>query len=350
MQQPSYPLEREILDCLSEIEVLRLISVVVSSKEEQRNVNFYLALNGKNGRAHNFVLVVKKCGSSDDDDKNTNNNAAVITTDEAGHSYILSTDDKFLLDNLWVENCQEGLKEKNGNLNDVLEHLTDVFNNIMLEMGRVDSAEEEYNYEDDSELSENDMYNTAKPFSSKFEVLAACAGTGTVNHTAIEDGMVHKREDEMLLSPNFKRAWLRDWHDSSTGASSSCVTRNTRLMKDLSSLMKTDTTVFGFSIDPVDDYEISLWNIHLFNFEDCALAMDMKKMEIERGIKTIELQLNFPNDYPYSPPQARIIQPRFKPGKGFIVNGGFCIDLLTKEVCFFVVVCVLYFMRKTNNT
>ncbi len=349
MQQPSYPLEREILDCVSKIEVLRLISVVVSSKEEQLNVNFHLALNGKDGRAHKKILVVKRYGSSDDDDRNTNNNTAVITTDEAGHSYILSTDDKLLLDNLWVENCQEGLKEKDGNLNDVLEHLTDVYNNVMLEMDRVDSADEGYEYEDDSELSENDVYNIAKPFSSKFEVLTACTGTVTANHTTIENGMVDKREDEILSSPNLKWACRRDCSDSRMGASSSCATGNTRLMKDLSSLMKTDTTVFGFSVDPVDDHDISLWNIHLFNFEDCELAMDMKQMEIEQGIKTIELQLKFPNDYPYSPPQARIIQPRFKPGKGFIVKGGFCIDLLTKEVCFVCCcMCLVLFEKITN--
>ncbi len=319
MQQSPFPLEREILACVSKIEGLRLISVEECSKEKQQfSVTIHLALVGKDGTTHDF-LVVKKYGTSDDDDRKN-----VITTDETGHSYVLSTDDKFLLDNLYMENCQEGLKDGGVNLKDVLDHLTDVYNNVVLEIGRVESAEEEYEYEDYSEIPM--IAYIARPFSSKFEPLPARAGPGTTNRTITEDGIGHKGKDEMLWSPNPKRP----------GVSSSCVTGNTRLMKDLLLLMKTDTTVFGFSIDPINDSNISLWNIHLFNFEDCELAADMGKMENERGVKTIELQLNFPNDYPYSPPQARIIQPRFKPG-GFIHKGGFCIDLLMKEVCFVVV-------------
>ncbi len=218
-----------------------------------------------------------------------------------------------MLDNLWIENCQEGLKEKSGNLNGVLKHLTDVFNNIVLEAGRFDdSAAENYAYDDDSELSDNEV----------------CAGTAA-NHNAIGDRVAHEEDDVALLFPSLKRACPGG--SGSVRMASSVVT-STRLMKDLSSIMKTDTTLLGFSIGPVDDSNISLWNIHLFNFEDCGLAIDMKKLETERGIKTIEVELNFPNDYPYSPPQVRIIQPRFRPGTGFIVKGGFCIDLLTKEV------------------
>ncbi len=272
---------------------------------------------------------MKECGNDNDADKNSNNTTAV-TTDEAGKQYALSTEDMFLLDNLWVENCEEVLKEKRGNLNDVLKRLTDVYDNIVLETYRVDSGDENYDY-DNSELSDGDVYSITKPFPSSSNV-EALAYTGTAaNHTIIGNGVVpQNKEDEVLaLLPNLKRA-------CPGGSSSSMVlpvVTNTRLMKDLSLIMKTDTTLLGFSIDPVNDCDISLWNIHLFNFEDCDLAIDMKKMETERGIKTIDVELKFPTDYPYSPPQARIIQPRFKPGTGFIVKGGFCIDLLTKEVC-----------------
>ncbi len=336
-----HPLEQEIRDCVSKIEVLRFISVAVSNEEEP-NTTFCLALSGKDGRSHNFFLLAKECDSADG---NSNNAATVITTDEVGHSYVVSTDDDFLLDNLWIENCREHLKEKSGNLNGVLKHLTDVFNNIMLETGRLDdSAAENYVYDDDSELSNSE---------------SVCDGTGT-NHNAIGCRVaahVEEEEDNVaLLFQNLKRACPGG--SGHRMASSSVATNNTRLMKELSSLMKTDTTVLGFSIDLVDDCDISLWNIHLFNFEDCGLAIDMNKLEAKQGIKTIEVELDFPNDYPYSPPQARIIRPRFRPGTGFIVKGGFCIDLLTKEVggvlhaCAHCpnqtvfVLCILYILRK----
>ncbi len=57
---PSHPLEQEILDCVSKIEVLRFISASVS-KEEESNVTFCLTLSGKDGRAHNiFFFYLRK--------------------------------------------------------------------------------------------------------------------------------------------------------------------------------------------------------------------------------------------------------------------------------------------------
>lgn len=59
-------------------------------------------------------------------------------------------------------------------------------------------------------------------------------------------------------------------HASRNAKTRSCT--NTRLMRDLSRLMRSDTEKLGFSLQLKDDDALSEWNINLFGFSDCPLA------------------------------------------------------------------------------
>jgi len=47
---------------------------------------------------------------------------------------------------------------------------------------------------------------------------------------------------------------------------------NTRLMRDLSRLMRSDTEKLGFSLQLKNDDALNEWDINLFGFSDCPLA------------------------------------------------------------------------------
>ena len=73
------------------------------------------------------------------------------------------------------------------------------------------------------------------------------------------------------------------------------------------------------------------WIVELHSFDkSLPLAKDM----VDTGITSIVLELRFTNSFPFSPPFARIIQPRFLAflagGGGHVTNGGaICMELLT---------------------
>lgn len=65
----------------------------------------------------------------------------------------------------------------------------------------------------------------------------------------------------------------------------------------------------------------------MYDFEtDQPIAADMK----ERGIDHVTLRINFPQDYPNSPPFVYMLRPRLRQGTGYVLNGGgICMELLT---------------------
>lgn len=99
-----------------------------------------------------------------------------------------------------------------------------------------------------------------------------------------------------------------------------------RLAQDLYRIMNQDTEEAGFSLAPVED-SMDKWTIKLFGLdEDSNLAKDMKVL----GISNIEIEMNFPEHYPFEPPFVRVVRPRFKRQTGFVMNGALCMELLTK--------------------
>jgi len=101
-----------------------------------------------------------------------------------------------------------------------------------------------------------------------------------------------------------------------------------RLAQDLYRIMNQDTEEAGFSIAPKSEDCMKNWTIKLFQFDpDSNLAKDMLVV----GIDHIELEMKFPDQYPFEPPFVRVVKPRFKRQTGFVMNGALCMELLTKE-------------------
>jgi ubiquitin-protein ligase len=101
-----------------------------------------------------------------------------------------------------------------------------------------------------------------------------------------------------------------------------------RLAQDLYRIMNQDTVEAGFSLAPQSEDSMDKWTIKLFKFdEDSNLAKDMLVL----GVNSIELEMKFPDQYPFEPPFVRVVKPRFKRQTGFVMNGALCMELLTKD-------------------
>jgi ubiquitin-conjugating enzyme E2 Q len=100
-----------------------------------------------------------------------------------------------------------------------------------------------------------------------------------------------------------------------------------RLAQDLYRIMSQDTEAAGFDLEPVGD-DMGKWRIRVFRFDkDSNLAKDMLVL----GIPHIELEMSFPEHYPFEPPFVQVLRPRFKRQTGFVMSGAICMELLTRD-------------------
>lgn len=65
----------------------------------------------------------------------------------------------------------------------------------------------------------------------------------------------------------------------------------------------------------------------------CAVEQDMKRLTKDKKLDHVRLVMKFKDDYPFSPPFVRIVYPRFKRSTGYIIDGAFCMELLTNQAC-----------------
>eukprot|EP00584_Thalassiosira_punctigera_P004870 CAMPEP_0172528280 /NCGR_PEP_ID=MMETSP1067-20121228/2718_1 /TAXON_ID=265564 ORGANISM="Thalassiosira punctigera, Strain Tpunct2005C2" /NCGR_SAMPLE_ID=MMETSP1067 /ASSEMBLY_ACC=CAM_ASM_000444 /LENGTH=560 /DNA_ID=CAMNT_0013312165 /DNA_START=144 /DNA_END=1827 /DNA_ORIENTATION=+ len=101
-----------------------------------------------------------------------------------------------------------------------------------------------------------------------------------------------------------------------------------RLASDLYKIMMADTVEAGFSLEPTDEDSMEKWRIKLFGFdEESNLAKDL----LVCGMDHVELQMSFPDQYPFEPPFVRVVRPRFRKQTGFVMSGALCMELLTKD-------------------
>jgi len=97
-----------------------------------------------------------------------------------------------------------------------------------------------------------------------------------------------------------------------------------RLASDLFSIMKSKAS--GIAVEALREDDMSVWKLELSDFdEDSNLAKDMRVL----NVSAIELEMTFPDDYPFQPPFCRIVRPRFK--GGFVIGGAICMELLTSD-------------------
>ncbi|EFE39482.1 ubiquitin conjugating enzyme, putative [Trichophyton verrucosum HKI 0517] len=89
----------------------------------------------------------------------------------------------------------------------------------------------------------------------------------------------------------------------------------------------------GWYIDPNLVNNVYQWIVELHSFDpSLPLSKDMAKA----GIKSVVLEVRFPQQYPMSPPFVRVIRPRFlgfqQGGGGHVTAGGaLCMELLTNS-------------------
>jgi len=101
-----------------------------------------------------------------------------------------------------------------------------------------------------------------------------------------------------------------------------------RLASDLYKVMMGDTLEQGYSMEPFSEESMEKWVIKLFKFdEDSNLNRDLMSL----GLDHVELEMTFPDQYPFEPPFVRVVRPRFKRQTGFVMNGALCMELLTSE-------------------
>jgi len=101
-----------------------------------------------------------------------------------------------------------------------------------------------------------------------------------------------------------------------------------RLASDLYKIMMNDTEDAGFSLEPASEDSMEKWKIKLFKFDtDSNLHKDLMAL----GLTHVELEMSFPDQYPFEPPFVRVVSPRFKRQTGFVMNGAICSELLTNE-------------------
>ncbi|CAM9408912.1 unnamed protein product [Ectocarpus sp. 6 AP-2014] len=220
--------------------------------------------------------------------------------------FCVSTVHPFLLDGLFVENLEE-IQAQARRIQEVMSAAAEVYMCISGEGEGDDEedGEDKYEYDYGGMEMEMDDEKAKRSFPTQ------------------EGGSVFEDTDiSQMLSGKAK---------SGAGAKSKTASANTRLMRDLSRLMRSDTKKLGFSLQLKNDDALHEWNINLFGFSDCPLAEDMKRLEKEKHLDHVRLMMKFKDDYPFSPPFVQIVYPRFKRSTGYIIDGAFCMELLTNQ-------------------
>lgn len=94
----------------------------------------------------------------------------------------------------------------------------------------------------------------------------------------------------------------------------------------LMSKLKNSVPMVRVELDPNFIFE---WKIFCSKFDNNSqIARDMNKLNIEE----IELEIRFPQNYPFGPPFIRVVRPRFARLTGHVTStGSFCNELLTEK-------------------
>ena len=211
------------------------------------------------------------------------------------------------------------------------------------------SDESEYEYEDDDDaafsgfLMANNNYGTTSSGSNNVatsstaparileeETVAAASSVTASAASSLVDG-----ELEGTATTSAAAAPRKKWREPSRAAVSMSLRAQQetsgskrRLAQDLYRIMNQDHEEAGFSLAPQTEDSMEKWTIKLFQFDpDSNLAKDMLVV----GIDHVELEMKFPEQYPFEPPFVRVSKPRFKRQTGFVMNGALCMELLTKD-------------------
>jgi len=202
------------------------------------------------------------------------------------------------------------------------------------------SDESEYEYEDDEDAAFSGFLMTNNSFATTSS--AANASSSSAPARIVEEETVTATSSSNVsastsaaIEGDQEAAPRKKWREPSRAAVSMSLRAQQetsgskrRLAQDLYRIMNQDTEEAGFSLAPQSEDSMEKWTIKLFQFDpDSNLAKDMLVV----GIDHIELEMKFPEQYPFEPPFVRVVKPRFKRQTGFVMNGALCMELLTKD-------------------
>lgn len=180
-----------------------------------------------------------------------------------------------------------------------------------------DEEDREWYSSDNDDMSfDDDVYEV--PAESVKHKFAKTSGRKRERETDFEPGTLDMSNIQTLKPPE----------DASPTATQALM----RWYKDAIKVQKTTPLhELGWYIDPnqSDNMYQRIVELHSFN-PKLPLAQDMKNA----GVTSIVLEMRFTNEFPYSPPFIRVVQPRFLPfnqgGGGHVTEGGaICMELLT---------------------
>jgi len=186
--------------------------------------------------------------------------------------------------------------------------------------------EEDYEYEDHEDFGYSGFLVDNPLLAATRTVQQPVAATAT-NASAAAPATIQDEEEEAEKRPKWREP-TRDAVKMSLRAEKETSGGKRRLAQDLYRIMNQDTLEAGFSLQPSQEDSMDKWTIKLFKFDaDSNLAKDM----IVLGLDNVELEMAFPDQYPFEPPFVRVVRPRFKRQTGFVMNGALCMELLTKD-------------------
>jgi len=192
-----------------------------------------------------------------------------------------------------------------------------------------DDDASEYSYEDDDDAAFSGFLSAPASHIAASAVATPAAKSSA--NIVEEESTFNNNNTSAIAQDNPKKKWrepTREAVNMSLRAQQETSGSKRRLAQDLYRIMNQDTKEAGFSLAPQSEDSMDNWTIKLFQFDkDSNLAKDMLVL----GQDHIELEMKFPDQYPFEPPFVRVVKPRFKKQTGFVMNGALCMELLTKD-------------------
>jgi ubiquitin-protein ligase len=189
-----------------------------------------------------------------------------------------------------------------------------------------------YTYDDDDEgqftgyLIPTNLFETSDCFGSNYFV----ADDSTVFFDLGEANTSTKTVPETNPSDGERKQTYREPTRAAVNMSLRAEKEKTggrrRLASDLYKIMTADTNEAGFSLQLSDDDSMDKLCIKLFGFdEDSILAKDL----LVCGMDHVELEMTFPEQYPFESPLVSVVKPRFT--RQTVASDAQCMKLLLKD-------------------
>ncbi|XP_067651808.1 ubiquitin-conjugating enzyme E2 25-like [Haliotis asinina] len=171
-----------------------------------------------------------------------------------------------------------------------------------------EEGDDDDNDDDDDDDGDDDYYNESEGF---MEDIQEAINPG--NH---EDSDVDPDDEPGFFGP----------------MNTATSTAIQRLKRDLKNILKVGPQ-YGIVANPRGD-NLFMWDVKLTDVPtDSRLGKDLQQYSTKyKQEPVVTLEMQFPQDYPYTPPFIRVIRPRFKFLTGHVTIGGsICMEMLTKS-------------------